>query len=645
MAQRVSSSVVRMACAILMVAVLEVVASGHSDFDFNAMESQIQATVAKSMPAVVACTIKGRPGGFSAVIVSKDGYVLTAAHCVAIGGKAKKTKYTVHLADGRKTEAEALGFSRTLDCALMKITKKGNWPVAEMGDSSQLVKNQPCVVISHPEGHNPNRGAVVRFGRIKATITPVAGMIQSTCLMEPGDSGGPVFDLDGRVIGINSQIRSDLTRNYQVSINTFKQYWEKLKKPGTFTPSGTPGVPTIIHMKNTRQGIEVAKVDADSIAGRAGLKKGDKISRINNLRVTTSRQFTTQYIKLFRTGAGEIPVTVKSGDDEPRVVVLKLPKRKKRTGVAVAELENLIEQVAELEEELDDATVLVTSRQVSRPMSVFGTVISSDGLLLSKNSQVGDDAIFVKLRTGKRIPVEVVSRDEETDLVLLQCNELSGGKYVALGDTEEGEADELPLGRMLLSPTSRGPGCVSVIGSKVFGSAVGRTNVPKSFLGVGWNETAKPVKLTRIVPNSPADKAGLKVGDVILKVNDTIVKTSADVRKVLRPLEPGAFIILSLTRNGSEIGKRIKVGKRPNVQVKRHAADFLVGGKSERRTGFKSVFTHDATLQQKECGTPVFDVHGEFVGLNIARHSRAMCYAVPASVVREFVESNLAPSE
>ena len=85
---------------------------------------------------------------------------------------------------------------------------------------------------------------------------------------------------------------------------------------------------------------------------------------------------------------------------------------------------------------------------------------------------------------------------------------------------------------------------------------------------------------------------------------------------------------------------RIQLIKRPYREIKRHAADFLVGGKSERRTGFKSAFTHDATIQQKECGGPVFDMQGNFVALNIAKHSRAQIYAVPADVVRAFVEEH-----
>jgi S1-C subfamily serine protease len=617
------------------------------DFKFADMQSRIQATISKSMPAVVSCGLKGRPGGFSAVIISKDGYVLTAAHCVMASAKKKDTKYIVRLSDGRTTEATALGFNRRLDCALMKITKEGEWPFVNMGDSSQLVKNQPCVGISHPAGHNPKRGAVVRFGRVKEVVTPVAGMVQTTCRIEPGDSGGPIFDLDGNVIGINSQIRSDLSRNYQVAINTFHEYWEQLKKPGVFNPKGTPGVPSLgLSMNNTKKGITVRSTQKDSIAATGGLKRGDRITQVNKRRVMTSNQLTREYIKLYQTGADKISLTVKSGDEEPNEVFLTLPDRPERSGEAIPELESLIALVEPLEDKLDETTVLIASQQATRPMSVYGTRISDNGLIVSKSSQVGDDDISVKLRTGELLPTIVIARDEAMDLVLLKCDGLTDSNFVSLDDAS---TQSLDLGRILLSPNSRGPGCVSVIGSNVFGSTSPTAIPPKVIVGIRWNTKLKPVRILSVMPKSPAAKAGVKAKDILLKIGvptddgfeDRPIKSAADAQKIFQSLKPNDRITFTLNRSGAETVTMIKVAPRPNIQVRRHAADFLVGGKSQRRTGFKSIFTHDATLQQKECGGPVFDIDGNFVAINIARHSRAQFYAVPAAEVEQFVNKNL----
>ena len=95
-----------------------------------------------------------------------------------------------------------------------------------MGDSSSLKTNQPCLSISHPGGYNRSRGAVIRFGYIVRPLTNGSGMVQSTALMEPGDSGGALFDLNGDIIAIHSRIGRSMDRNYDVPINKFREYWD-----------------------------------------------------------------------------------------------------------------------------------------------------------------------------------------------------------------------------------------------------------------------------------------------------------------------------------------------------------------------------------------------------------------------------------
>ena len=99
------------------------------------------------------------------------------------------------------SEAVGVGYCQSIDCGLLKITDPGEWPAAEMGWTCDLEINEPCISISHPLGYVKDRGAVVRFGRIAELYSPGEGHTQSTCLMEPGDSGGPLFDVKGRVIG------------------------------------------------------------------------------------------------------------------------------------------------------------------------------------------------------------------------------------------------------------------------------------------------------------------------------------------------------------------------------------------------------------------------------------------------------------
>ncbi|MDT3405312.1 S1C family serine protease [Mucilaginibacter terrae] len=171
---------------------------------------------------------------FSGVVVSKDGVILSAAHVVM----PDKT-YKVMFPDGRECVAKGLGritIPPTFmlpDAAMLKITRKGAWPFAEMGWSSILKVNTPCISIAYPESQE-QRKPMVRFGRI-TLLKNEYGFLQSSCVMEPGDSGGPLFDLNGRVIGIHSGIQIPEVINYEVPIDTYRKFWQALSRPVNYT--------------------------------------------------------------------------------------------------------------------------------------------------------------------------------------------------------------------------------------------------------------------------------------------------------------------------------------------------------------------------------------------------------------------------
>lgn len=151
---------------------------------------------------------------FSGVVVSADGYILTAAHTILPG-----KNYKVFFPDGRECIALALGKIENKDTpgipdvGLMKITDKGTWPFAEMGYSASLLKNEPCISISYPESLNQTL-PTLRLGTV-AEVKNEYGFIRSTCKMEPGDSGGPLFDYYGRVIGLHSAIDVSEEMNFE----------------------------------------------------------------------------------------------------------------------------------------------------------------------------------------------------------------------------------------------------------------------------------------------------------------------------------------------------------------------------------------------------------------------------------------------
>lgn len=172
--------------------------------------------------------------GFTGVVVSAEGHILTVSHAAM-----PNQIYRVSFPDGSKHIAVGLGRigledgKKDYDMAMVKILKPGKWPFAKMARSQELKINQPVVSISYPGAffkQTPN----VRFGRI-SDIDLSDGFIESSAKMEPGDSGGPLFDVQGRVVGIHSWIREKEDQNYDVPADHFLKYWTALNVAKDYT--------------------------------------------------------------------------------------------------------------------------------------------------------------------------------------------------------------------------------------------------------------------------------------------------------------------------------------------------------------------------------------------------------------------------
>jgi serine protease Do len=214
--------------------------------------------------------------------------VLTAAH--VIGEPNRNARVTLH--DGRRANAKTLGVFRTGDAGLVKITRQPEdfglkeWPHATMGTSNKLEPGQWCLATGHPGGFQTKRTPVVRLGRI-LSVDRNKETITTDCTLIGGDSGGPLFDMDGNVIAIHSRIGSSLTLNLHVPVKTYRDSWDRLvaseawgHPPGSRPFIGVQGDP---EADNAR----VARVFDGTPAAEAGIQEGDVIIRFAGKRVTT----------------------------------------------------------------------------------------------------------------------------------------------------------------------------------------------------------------------------------------------------------------------------------------------------------------------------------------------------------------------
>ena len=168
-------------------------------------------------------------GEGSGVVVSEDGLILTAGHVMDHAG----AELTIIFPDGRRCTAKALGANFSRDSGVARILDPGKYPHVEMGHSDDLKPGAWCMALGHPGGVQQGRTPPIRLGRILVG-GKYARFIVSDATVISGDSGGPLFDLEGRVIGIHSNIGMSVNQNQHVPIDVYRDQWTELLAGKTF---------------------------------------------------------------------------------------------------------------------------------------------------------------------------------------------------------------------------------------------------------------------------------------------------------------------------------------------------------------------------------------------------------------------------
>lgn len=249
---------------------------------------------------------KLKPGGSgSGFIFSTDGLVFTNSHVVE-GAE----KIMVSLLNENEIEGFLIGKDPDTDLAILKIYTEG-YSIARLGNASDIRIGQFVIAIGNPYGyqHTVTTGVVSALGRTLRTQSGrlVDNVIQSDAALNPGNSGGPMINTDGEVIGVNTAIiQGAQGLSFSVDIDTAKEIAGQLLRDGTVFKAyigvmlqEVPVNPKIRQHYNlpNQKGLFITKIEEDSPASRSQLMEGDIIISFNNKAVTTTHELFRELSK------------------------------------------------------------------------------------------------------------------------------------------------------------------------------------------------------------------------------------------------------------------------------------------------------------------------------------------------------------
>lgn len=368
----------------------------------------------------------------SGFIIDADGYIITNAHVV---DEAKNI--TVTLNDKRELSAEVIGTDKHSDLALLKVNAE-KLPSVQLGDSDHLKVGQWVVAIGAPFGfdHTATQGIVSALSRSLPDGTYVP-FIQTDVAVNPGNSGGPLFDLDGKVIGVNSQIYSRnggyMGLSFAIPVNLVKNVAAQLKANGQVT-RGRLGV--LIQDMNQKladsfqldspRGALVANVEAKSPAAEAGILAGDVILAYGDKAIGSSADLPPL---VGNTDIGKaMPVTLlRNGKEKIVEVTVSQLKDESHQTQKIASKGGLGLQVSALSPEkrealgMKDKGVLISQVEANSPGQEAG--LKKGDIILSLNHQEIHDLdslkqAFSNAVEGKPLAM-LIMRGEHTRFVAI----------------------------------------------------------------------------------------------------------------------------------------------------------------------------------------------------------------------------------
>ena len=268
-------------------------------FLLDAYSQAVTSVVDRVGPSVAAVRIAGAEtpeGSGSGFVFTSDGYLLTNSHVVRAGraptAAAPGLRYTVALGDGSESAADWVGDDPDTDLALLRVSSaRATLVPATLGSSADVKRGEIAIAIGNPLGfeHTVTAGIVSALGRSMRASTGrlIPDVIQTDAALNPGNSGGPLLDSRGEVIGVNTAIiRGAQSICFAVAIDTAKWVIPQLLRHGRVKRGylGLGGQSVALdrrvvlhHGLDQSHGVRIVSVDPQSPAARGGLREGDTV--------------------------------------------------------------------------------------------------------------------------------------------------------------------------------------------------------------------------------------------------------------------------------------------------------------------------------------------------------------------------------
>jgi serine protease Do len=263
--------------------------------------------------------------------------------------------------------------------------------------------------------------------------------------------------------------------------------------------------------------------------------------------------------------------------------------------------------------------VLVGGRQIA-----LGAIVSPDGYILTKASDLSDD-LQCRIRGRGVVPVAIAAIHNRYDVALLKVDASD------LPAVEWSDGHEPRVGQWLATPGMDDlPVAVGIV-------SVARRPIPpeKGVLGIQLSDEASGPKVTHVVPGSAAARAGVQIGDIIVRAGDQRVENPQSFDQLLHKFAPGDTVSVVVRRGAKQLTVRAIIARAATApQTRGYWMNRMSGRMSHRRAGFPQAVQHDTVLDPEMCGGPVVDLSGKAIGVNIARAGRVETYAVPADTVK-----------